>query len=246
MQARQIRNDRPSRPLEPTGKIDSGSLNVRSRIDNSNLSLTKAMPSGQGLLVFEIETNNPIQVNAALINEWIANKTLKFDNIELLPDFSDIVDRLTIRIPFRSATAGKESSVNTTMFIDETPLIDSFSTNQELYFQQTNVITIKAIVKNTSAKEEEKKLVEESVAEEMKFEGKVRFTINQDNVRFQFIADNKFVLHDSIQSNTDIELQVLRGPYKVVMSKKNFQDRIINIQILENDITKHTIILLAD
>ena len=204
------------------------------------------MPSGQGLLVFEIETNNPTQVNAALINEWVANKTLKFDNIELLPDFSDIVDRLTIRVPFRTVKSDIESSVNTTMFIDETPLIDSFSTNQELYFQQTNVITIKAIVKNTSANEEEKKFVEESVAEEMKFEGKVRFTINQDNVRFQFIADDKFVLHDSIQSNTDIELQVLRGPYKVVMSKRNFQDRIINIQILENDITKHTIILLAD
>lgn len=230
-------------------KIDSNSLNVRSRVDNSNLSMTKGMPENQGILQIELETNSPGEINAVLVQEWIENNTMYFNNISLLTDFIDIVDRLSIRIPFKVEEGREQNWVQSELFIKETPLIDSFTSKQDLTLQRLNIITIKAISKAIDDSGEilsdsDLSVDDYAFAEDFKFEGKVRFKINQPGVNVKFIADKQYTLYEGTQTDTNFEIQVLEGPYDVQFFKDGFELRTIKVQILKSEIIEHNLILI--
>ncbi|MEX0608009.1 MAG: hypothetical protein WD016_01705 [Balneolaceae bacterium] len=238
------------KPRQLTARL----TDVRTRVDNSNLSLTKTMPRDQGLLQIELETNDLSLINASIAEDWINENILTFTNLELMTGFIEIIDSTNIRVPFKTKWEQGMQRVGTELEIRGTSVIDDFKSNQSLYLQRLNIMTVKILSREEEKIMEEQKIaaakdtttVEESeydFAEEFAFEGKVKFKTNVDDIHIKIFLEGEQILFDEVQKDRDFEYQLLEGDYAVEFTKEGYEPRNINILILKTEIMEHTLIM---
>ena len=235
-------------------KLEARLTDVRTRVDNSNLSLTKTMPRDQGLLQIELETNDLSLINAHIAEEWINENILTFTNLDLLTDFIEIIDSTNIRVPFKTEWKQGMQRVGTELAIRGTSVIDDFKSNQSLYLQRLNIMTVKILSREEEKELEEKALAaandttstEESeydFAKEFAFEGKVKFKTNVDNINVRILTDGDQLLMAELQPKKSFEYQLLEGDYKVEFTRNGYITRVIDILILRTEIMEHHLIM---
>ncbi|MAL16861.1 MAG: hypothetical protein CL670_07385 [Balneola sp.] len=236
-------------------RLEAQLTDVRTRVDNSNLSLTKSMPKDQGLLQIELETNDISLINSEIANEWIANQTFTFTNLELLANFIEIIDSTNIRIPFKTDWEQGMQRITTDLSIRGTSVIDDFSSTQPLYLQRLNVMTVRIMSRQEQEEVEEVEraieageieppapdTTELAFAEEFAFEGKVRFKTNVNNFNIKITDEGGNVLVDEFQRRRRFDYQLLEGPYEIEFTGDKIETRVIEISILRTAILLHQI-----
>jgi hypothetical protein len=236
-------------------RLEAQLTDVRTRVDNSNLSLTKSMPKDQGLLQIELETNDISLINSEIANEWIANQTFTFTNLELLTNFIEIIDSTNIRIPFKTDWEQGMQRITTDLNIRGTSVIDDFSSTQPLYLQRLNIMTVRIMSRQEQEEVEEVEraieageieppapdTTELAFAEKFAFEGKVRFKTNIDNFNIKITDEAGNVLVDEFQRRRRFDYQLLEGPYQIEFSGDKIETRVIEISILRTAILLHQI-----
>lgn len=238
------------KPRQITARL----TDVRTRVDNSNVSLAKTMPRDQGLLQIELETNDLDLINANIAEDWINDNIMTFTNLELLTDFIEIIDNTNIRIPFKTEWEQGMQRVGTEIEVRGTSVIDDFKSNQSLYLQRLNIMTVKILTREEEKEIEEKQLaaqsdtttVEESeydFAEEFAFEGKVKFQTNVDDVYVKVLLEGEQILIEELQPDMNFEYQLLEGDYTVEFARDGYLTREFNILILKTEIIEHKLIM---
>lgn len=185
------------------------------RVKEVDDSLTYAHYYGveEGVVTLQINNDKPELLNTDLLVEWLGNGKANFEGIELMLDQADMLDELTVRIPFSTDWKQGQQVVSTTLSINDTELLNGINTNLDLYLQRNNIVEIDVY--------EEGKEPEE-VAELPSLISEITFTTNVTEMDIEVQNNNGEFLFDDFVTDTLFSYQLIEGIYQFEFTKNGF------------------------
>lgn len=185
------------------------------RVKEVDDSLTYAHYYGveEGVVTLQINNDKPELLNPDLLVEWLGNGKANFEGIELMLNQAEMLDELTVRIPFSTDWKQGQQVVSTTLSINDTELLNGINTSLNLYLQRNNIVEIDVY--------EEGKEPEE-VAELPSLISEITFTTNVTQMDIEVQNNNGEFLFDDFVTDTVFSYQLIEGIYQFEFTKNGF------------------------